>query len=107
MVARAGRRRFVPQADLDYTSRDQLLRTIPGQWNSTQIVVRGNHVEHWLTDQRIVSWTLGRDDWMLRVRDSKFASVRDYGRAPQGLIGLQGTNNGSREVRDMRIRVLP
>ena len=79
----------------------------PGEWNSTRIVVQGNYVEYWLNGQPIVRYTLGSYDWMLRVNDSKFAAVRDYGRATRGLIGLQGTNNGSLEVRHMRIRVLP
>lgn len=78
-----------------------------GNWNSTRIIVRGNYVVYWLNGRRIVSYMLGSVDWVLRVRDSKFAPFPDYGRAPQGLIGLQGDNRGSLEIRNMRIRELP
>jgi hypothetical protein len=78
-----------------------------GYWNSTRIIVRGNDVEYWLNGHLIVSYTLGSPDWLLRVKDSKFEPYPDYGRAPQGLIGLQGDNRGSIEFRNMRIRQLP
>jgi hypothetical protein len=78
-----------------------------GYWNSTRIIVRGNDVEYWLNGRRIVSYTIGSPDWLLRVRDSKFEPYPDYGRAPQGLIGLQGDNRGTLEIRKMRIRELP
>ncbi|HET9276205.1 MAG TPA: DUF1080 domain-containing protein, partial [Gemmatimonadales bacterium] len=30
-----------------------------GEWNRVRILVRGNHVEHWLNDVRIVEYELG------------------------------------------------
>jgi len=60
-----------------------------GAWNAVRIVVRGNHVEHWLNDQRIVSYELGSADWKDRVAKSKFAEWPAYGTASEGLIGLQ------------------
>jgi Domain of Unknown Function (DUF1080) len=76
-------------------------------WNSTRIIVRGNNVEYWLNGRQIVGYMLGSVEWVIRVRDSKFAPYPDYGRAPVGLIGLQGNNKGSLEIRNMRIRELP
>jgi hypothetical protein len=76
------------------------------QWNTARIVVRGNDVEHWLNGTRIVAYTLGSPDWEARVKASKFAEWPVYGRAAEGLIGLQ--DHGDRVAyRSIRIRPLP
>src|SRR2546423_721024 len=38
-----------------------------GEWNRGRIVVRGNHVEHWLNGKKVVTYELGSDDWTGRV----------------------------------------
>jgi hypothetical protein len=43
------------------------------QWNRVRILVRGNHVEHWLNATKVVEYELGSADWKQRVRTSKFA----------------------------------
>jgi hypothetical protein len=78
-----------------------------GQWNKARIVVRGNHVTYWMNGQRIVDYDLGSPDWKKRIAASKFAAYPGYGRAPEGLIGIQGNHPGSVAIRDMRIKVLP
>jgi len=75
-------------------------------WNKTRIVVRGNHVEHWLNDQKVVEYELQSADWKARVAASKFAKYPDYGKASQGLIGLQGDHPGALAIRNLRIREL-
>jgi hypothetical protein len=60
-----------------------------GEWNEARIVVRGTHVEHWLNGRRVVAYELGDHDWEDRVRRSKFAGLRRYGREPRGHIALQ------------------
>jgi len=74
-----------------------------GQWNSTRIIVRGNHVEHWLNGTRLLAYDLGSADWQARVAASKFAVWHDYGRAHAGYIGIQGDHNGSLSLRNIRI----
>ena len=59
------------------------------EWNEARIVVRGTHVEHWLNGRRVVAYELGDHDWEERVRRSKFAGLRRYGREPRGHIALQ------------------
>ncbi|HVS78567.1 MAG TPA: DUF1080 domain-containing protein [Steroidobacteraceae bacterium] len=78
-----------------------------GRWNTTRIVVRGNHVEYWMNGRRIIDYDLGSADWKKRVAASKFSEYPGYGRAARGLIGIQGDHPGSIAIRDMRIRVLP
>ncbi len=75
-----------------------------GQWNSTRILIRGNHVEHWLNDQKVVEYELKSADWEAKVKASKFGAWPNYGRAARGHIGIQGDHNGLLTLRHMKIR---
>ena len=76
-------------------------------WNKTRIVVRGNHVEHWLNGRKVVEYELQSPDWKSRVAASKFAAYPHYGLAATGLLGLQGDHPGALAIRGIRIRELP
>ena len=77
-----------------------------GQWNHARIVVKGNHVEHWLNDVKLFEYELGSPDWKARVAKAKFHEYPIYGTATEGHIGLQ--DHGDRvEFRNIRIKVLP
>ena len=78
-----------------------------GHWNKARIVVRGNHVTYWMNGHRIVDYDFGSADWKKRVAASKFSAYPGYGRAPEGLIGIQGNHPGGVKIRNMRIKVLP
>jgi hypothetical protein len=78
-----------------------------GEWNKTRIVIKGDHVEHWLNGQKIVEYDLGSPDWKAKVAASKFSEYPHYGLAKSGLIGIQGDHPGSLALRHIRIRVLP
>jgi hypothetical protein len=85
--------------DLHAPSRDATRP--PGSWNDLRIVVKGNHVEHWLNGVKVVEYELGSEDWQRRVRASKFRDYPSYGRAVRGHIGLQdhGDNVAYRNIR--------
>lgn len=76
------------------------------EWNHTRIVVKGNHVEHWLNGHKMVEYDLGSADWTARVAKAKFAAYPNYGKAPQGYIGIQGDHDGALAIRNVKIRVL-
>ena len=77
-----------------------------GEWNQVRLVVKGNHVEHWLNGVKVVEYELGSPDWEARVKASKFAPHAHYGRNREGYIGLQ--DHGDRVAyRDIKVRVLP
>ncbi len=78
-----------------------------GEWNKTRLVVRGNHVEHWLNGVKVVEYEFGSEDWKKRVAASKFSKYPHYGLATSGLIGLQGDHPGALAIRNIRIRELP
>lgn len=77
-----------------------------GEWQSTRIVVKNNHVEHWLNGTKVVEYTLWSDDWKAKVKASKFAKYPNYGLAARGAIGVQGDHNGALSLRNIRIRPL-
>jgi hypothetical protein len=75
-------------------------------WNKSRLIVKGNHVEHWLNGVKVVEYDLKSEDWKRRVAASKFAKYPNYGLATTGLIGLQGDHPGALAVRNIRIREL-
>jgi hypothetical protein len=77
-----------------------------GVWNSTRIVARGPHVEHWLNGQKLLEYELWSPDWEARVKASKFGEWPAYGRARSGHIGIQGDHDGDLALRNVRIREL-
>jgi hypothetical protein len=74
-----------------------------GQWNSSRLVVRGAHVEHWLNDVKI-EYELWSPDWTAKVAASKFKDWPDYGKHQHGYISIQGDHTGNLSVRNIRIR---
>jgi hypothetical protein len=85
-------------------SRDATLPV--GEWNSAKIVLQGNHVEHWLNGELVVSFEIGSDDWKARVANTKFADWSAFGTLPQGHIVLQDHGNPV-EYRNFTVRALP
>jgi hypothetical protein len=77
-----------------------------GQWNTTRIICRGPHVEHWLNGKKIVDYELWSADWEAKVKASKFVEWKDYGRAKTGHIAFQGDHDGELALRNIRIREL-
>ena len=74
-----------------------------GEWNAVRIVLRGDHVEHWLNGTRVVEAEIGSDDWKARVGSSKFAAWPRFAAARRGHIALQ--DHGDRVAyRNIRIR---
>jgi len=77
-----------------------------GEWQKTRIVLRKNHVEHWLNGTKVVAYELWSDDWKAKVKASKFGKYPNYGLARRGAIGIQGDHDGTLALRNIRIRSL-
>ena len=75
-----------------------------GEWNSTRIVARGNHVEHWLNGFKLLEYELNSPEWLGLVAKSKFNAWPKYGRNTKGHIALQGDHTGTLAFRNIRIR---
>jgi hypothetical protein len=76
-----------------------------GEWNQTRIIVKGNHVEHWLNDVKVVEYELGSDDWNERVKASKFNEWKKFGTIKKGGIDLQDHGDDV-AYRNIKIRPL-
>jgi hypothetical protein len=65
----------------------------PDNWNTAKIIVKGNHVEHWLNGQMTVSYERGSDAWKAAFATSKFTSNPNFGLVTEGHILLQDHGN--------------
>ena len=74
------------------------------QWNTSQIIVKGNHVEHWMNGQKLLEYELLSPDWEAKVKASKFGVWPKYGRLAKGIVGFQGDHNGALSLRNIMIR---
>jgi hypothetical protein len=77
-----------------------------GEFNTSKIVVKGNHLEHWLNDVKLVEAEVGSDTWKSAIAASKFAKKPEFGSNASGQICLQDHGD---EVwyRNIRIHPLP
>jgi hypothetical protein len=77
-----------------------------GEWNTARLVVKGNHVEHWLNGYKLLEYEFGSRDWDAKVAASKFKPHLRFGKNTQGHIGLQDHGNVV-AFRNIKIRALP
>ena len=60
-----------------------------GEWNTSRVLVQGNHVEHWLNGAKVLEYELGSADTLAAVQDSKFKTNAGFGTKKPGHILLQ------------------
>lgn len=76
-----------------------------GEWNTSRVVAKGTHIEHWLNGQKIIEYEQGSPDWVSHVQAGKFGRQPNYGKAMKGYIGLQ-EHGGRAEFKNIKIREL-
>ena len=76
-----------------------------GEWNTSTIVFRGNHGEHWLNGKKIVEFELGTPLMDSLLAKSKYRNINGFAEKRAGHIVLQDHVD---EVyfRSIKIRVL-
>jgi hypothetical protein len=60
-----------------------------GAWNKARIVVRGNEVEHWLNNEKIIEYNRQSQSFRALVAYSKYRDWKGFGQWPEGYILLQ------------------
>lgn len=59
-----------------------------GEWNQSRIVVKGNHVEHWLNGEKVLDYECGSEAVMNQVPKTKFKKWPGFGEKVTGHILL-------------------
>ena len=77
-----------------------------GTFNHSRVLVRGNHVEHWLNGKMVLTCELGSPEVLEAVAGSKFKKVAGFGTHLRGQILLQDHGD---EVwfKNLKLRPLP
>jgi hypothetical protein len=61
----------------------------PGEWNTSRIVVRGNHAEQWLNGAKTVEFEIGSEALKAAIAKSKFKDVAGFGEKTKSPLLLQ------------------
>lgn len=77
-----------------------------GEWNSSRILVQGNHVEHWLNGKKVLEYELGSDAVKAAVAASKFKNSAGFGTKISGHIMLTDHQDEC-WFRNLKLRELP
>lgn len=73
--------------DLIPAPKDKPFRN--GFFNTAMVVVKGNHVEHWLNGVKIIEYQRNNQMWEALVNFSKYKDWPNFGNAEEGLLLLQ------------------
>jgi len=74
--------------DLIAPSKDKILKPV-GEFNHARLVVKGNHIEHWLNGVKVVEFERGSDALKAIIAKSKFKDTKGFGETAKGHILLQ------------------
>ncbi|MGH9846073.1 MAG: 3-keto-disaccharide hydrolase [Blastocatellia bacterium] len=100
----AGNRTSGSVYDLIAASKDKKLNPV-GEFNRTRIVVKGNHIEHWLNGVKVVEFERGSEAFKQRIAQSKFKTTKGFGEISKGHILLQDHGDAV-WYRNIKIRTL-
>jgi hypothetical protein len=74
--------------DLIPPNGNKVLKPV-GEWNSSTIVFRGNHGEHWLNGKKVVEFELGTPVMDSLLKASKYRDIKGFADKRAGHIVLQ------------------
>jgi len=86
------------------TSSDKKLKPA-GEWNASRILVKGNHVEHWLNGGKVLEFEMGGEALKAAIAKSKFRDAPKFGEKTKSPILIQDHGDEC-WLRGLKIRVL-
>jgi hypothetical protein len=75
------------------------------EWNFSKIIVKGNHVEHWLNGEKVLEYECGSPELKAAIANSKFKNAKGFGEKIKGHIMLTDHFDEC-WFRNIKIRVL-
>lgn len=72
-----------------FAANDKKKLKAVGEWNSSRVVVKGLHLQHYLNGELVVDVTVGSDEWKEALKNSKFKGKEDFATNLSGRIFLQ------------------
>lgn len=100
----AGNRTAGSLYDLIPASKDKKLNPI-GEFNLTRIVVKGDHIEHWLNGMKVVEFERGGEELKQHIAESKFKNTTGFGETAKGHILFQDHGDAV-WYRNIKVRAL-
>lgn len=79
---------LIPAENLSVPGRSKPFNGI-GTWNRARIVVRGDHIEHWLNNLKVLEYERSTQMYRALVQKSKYNVWPNFGEAEAGHILLQ------------------
>lgn len=76
-----------------------------GEWNQSRLLVRGNHVEHWLNGTKVVEFTMSSDEMKAKIAKSKYKKFNRFGVKTASPILLQD-HGDEVAFRNLKVRQL-
>lgn len=76
-----------------------------GEWNQIRIVVSPSKCETYVNGVKYYEYVLGSEDFVARVKKSKFSRFPQFAKAEKGLIAIQG-DHGLVAFRNIKIRTI-
>ena len=80
---------LIPAVNMSEPGSNNLRAGGPGQWNRARILVKGNHIEHWLNNIKLLEYERGTPIYRALVAYSKYQVWPNFGESPKGHILLQ------------------
>lgn len=95
---------LIPAENLSIPWQDKPFNGV-GKWNQAHIIVKGNHIEHWLNGKKVVEYERNTQMYRALVAYSKYKVWENFGEAKEGHILLQDHGN-TVSFRSIKIREL-
>lgn len=103
-LGKNGNRTIGSLYDLIPAAADKKVSPI-GEWNHARILVRGQHVEYWLNDQKTLEFERRSEEFRALVAGSKYKNISEFGEWADGHTLLQEHGNEV-SFRNVKIREL-